>query len=374
MNVTLRRKKLKDGRESLYLDYYVPKAKQTRKKESLKLYLLKNPKTRLDKEHNKKILILAESIRSKRLLALQHEQYEFSHLIEDTKKTSDECFVAYFRSQTDKVKNSTVYGVWQSTLRQIESYCDGKRPLISDVDTRWIEGFIDYLKNEAVSTYGKKMSQNTVHAYYYKLKACLRQAIKDKIIITDPTLDIKAITRKESEREFLTLEELKAVTKVRCKVPVLKTAFLFSALTGLRWSDIVKLTWQEVQYSKEQGWYIRFRQKKTKGVETLPISVQARELLGDSGNPEELVLSGLKYTWWTGTKLQQWMDRSGITKKITFHCARHTFATLQLTLGTDIYTLSKMLGHRDLKTTQVYAKIIDKKKVEAANIIPNLNF
>ena len=67
------------------------------------------------------------------------------------------------------------------------------------------------------------------------------------------------------------------------------------------------------------------------------------------------------------------MMKAGISKTITFHCARHTFATLQLTNGTDIYTVSKLLGHRELKTTQLYAKIIDDKKIEATNAIPNLN-
>ena len=99
---------------------------------------------------------------------------------------------------------------------------------------------------------------------------------------------------------------------------------------------------------------------------------QARELLGEIGLAEERVFKGLKYSAWHNLKLQQWVMRGGISKTITFHCARHTYATLQLTNGTDIYTVSKLLGHRELKTTQVYAQIIDQKKVEAANVIPTL--
>ena len=186
----------------------------------------------------------------------------------------------------------------------------------------------------------------------------------------------------EPEREFLTYEELQAVAKAECEIPLLKTAFLFSAMTGLRWSDVQKLVWSEVQHSKEVGYYIRFRQKKTKGAETLPISEQAFGLLGERGNPEDRVFIGLKYSAaedrvfiglkysaWHNLKLQQWVMRGGVTKTITFHCARHTYATLQLTLGTDIYTVSKLLGHKDLKTTQIYAKIIDDKKKVAANKI-----
>ena len=149
----------------------------------------------------------------------------------------------------------------------------------------------------------------------------------------------------------------------------MKTAFIFSCLTGLRWSDINKLLWSEVQHSNDNGYYIRFRQKKTKGAETLPISEQAFGLLGERQAPEERVFKGLKYSAWHNLKLQQWMMKAGISKTITFHCARHTYATLQLTAGTDIYTVSKLLGHKELKTTQVYAKIIDEKKQEAANKI-----
>ncbi|WP_255452784.1 Arm DNA-binding domain-containing protein [Aquimarina sp. RZ0] len=98
MNVTLRKQTLKDGRQSLFLDYYLPKAKQTRKKEALKLYLYPNPKSKSEKEHNKKISLLAESIRSKRLLQLQHEDHDFSHLIKDKDTSSERSFIAFLES------------------------------------------------------------------------------------------------------------------------------------------------------------------------------------------------------------------------------------------------------------------------------------
>jgi len=145
--------------------------------------------------------------------------------------------------------------------------------------------------------------------------------------------------------------------------------FLFSCLTGLRWSDIEKLTWQEIQHSKELGYYIRFRQAKTNGVETQPISEESRKLLGDEGQPKEKIFIGLAYGNWNKTILKDWLLEAGITKHITFHCARHTYATLQLTLGTDIYTVSKLLGHKNLQTTEIYAKVINEKKVDAANKI-----
>jgi integrase len=134
----------------------------------------------------------------------------------------------------------------------------------------------------------------------------------------------------------------------------------------LRWSDIEKLIWSQVQSDPQVGHYLRFRQKKTGSYETLPVSEQAVQLLGAPGKPETLVFEGLKYSDHNNLKLKDWILRAGITKKISFHNFRHTYATLLLNSGTDIYTVSKMLGHRNVSTTQIYAKVVDKRKQEAA--------
>lgn len=110
-------------------------------------------------------------------------------------------------------------------------------------------------------------------------------------------------------------------------------------------------------------------QQKTKGQEVLPIPEQAYNLLGERKGPKDKVFEGLVYSAHMNLHLTKWVMKAGIQKEITFHCFRHTYATLQISLGTDIYTVSKMLGHRELKTTQVYAKIVDKLKQEAANKI-----
>jgi integrase len=133
------------------------------------------------------------------------------------------------------------------------------------------------------------------------------------------------------------------------------------------------MTWNELEYIEGEGYFINFSQKKTKGVEYCPISEQAYSLLNEPGEPTAKVFDGLEYSAYQNKHLFQWIGAAGITKDITFHCFRHTFATLQLFNGTDIYTVSKMLGHKDLKTTQIYAKIVDQTKREAANKI-KLNF
>lgn len=184
----------------------------------------------------------------------------------------------------------------------------------------------------------------------------------------NPARNIKSIKLQETQREFLTLDELQKLAA--CPFPEyddLRRASLFSALTGLRFSDIEKLTWAEIHKSAESGDYIRFTQKKTKDTETLPISEDARELLGEAGESQAKVFPNLNYS--QCIYLPFWTRRAGIERKITFHSFRHTHAFIQLSLGTDIYTVSKLLGHRSVKTTQIYARVINETKRQAVNRI-----
>jgi integrase len=126
---------------------------------------------------------------------------------------------------------------------------------------------------------------------------------------------------------------------------MLKKAAIFSALTGLRFSDIQTLTWGNLHYSKAEGYHIQFRQQKTQGAEILPIPEEAVQLFGERGNSSAKVFADLKYSAYHNMLLRDWLKAAGINKYITFHCFRHTYATLQLSLCTDIYTVSKMLGH-----------------------------
>lgn len=197
----------------------------------------------------------------------------------------------------------------------------------------------------------------------------MKQAYKDGYLPSDLNSKIQPIKQAETQRNFLTIEELNSLVKTDCINPLMKRAAIFSALTGLRFSDIKNLIWAELEYIEGNGHFIQFKQQKTKGVEMMPISEQAYSLLGKRIEPSEKVFEGLNYSAYENRHLADWIKEAGITKNITFHCFRHTFATLQLSEGTDIYTVSKMLGHRELKTTQIYAKIIDQTKREAADKI-----
>ncbi len=360
MSVKLR-KRNQGGKTSLYLDYY---SAGKRKTETLKLYLLPKPKTKLEREQNKKTLELAENIRAQRQIEMQNGEYGFR----DKEKQKGSLLV-YMRMLADKRMDSAGnWGNWDSMIKHLEAFTSADTAF-SKIDRAFVQDFKEYLDKKAKTKSNVNLSQNSKYSYFNKFRAGLKQAVKDGIIPHNPAESVEGFKQGEPEREFLSLEELQAAAKAECDIPQLKTAFIFSCLTGLRWSDINKLLWSEVRHSNELGYHIQFRQQKTKGAETQPISDQAFELLGEPQEKEERVFKGLKYSAWHNMKLQQWMMRAGVSKTITFHCARHTYATLQLTLGTDIYTVSKLLGHRELKTTQIYAKVIDEKKIEAANRI-----
>lgn len=365
--VTLRQKPISGGRHTLYLDYYPeiidPETGKPTRREFLKMYIYDKAKTPIDKKHNKETLELAENIKAKRQLEIQQEDFGF---LSSTKKKAD--FIAYFASLADK-RTGTNSDNWASALNYLKDFAGGRVKFV-DINEAWLEDFKAYLKTSKSKRSTKsKLSQNSTVSYFSKVKAALKQAYKEGYLEKNIGTFVEGIKPAETHRQYLSLEELNKLAKTPCSLPLLKQAALFSALTGLRFSDIEKLQWNEVQHNKQQGHFIQFTQKKTKGVEVLPISEQAVDLLGQRGKPNSRVFDGLKYSAYNNAHLTKWVAKAGITKDITFHSFRHTYATLQLTNGTDIFTVSKLLGHRELKTTQVYAKIIDETKRKAANKI-----
>lgn len=364
MKVTLRQR-LKGKKISLYLEFY---SNGKRQYEYLNLYLTPDPVkgslSKADKDENKKILALADNIRSKRHLEIQNSTYDFHD-----KEKLKTYFIMYMESLAAKRKNSKGnFGNWDSTIKHLKKYCP-KDVQFNQINRNFVDGFRTYLLQDAVTKTTKAISTNTRYSYFNKFKAALNLAVREGILKTNPAEMVEGLPQGEPVREFLILDELKTLAKTDCKNVLMKKAFIFACLTGLRFSDIKKLKWSELQHSAELGYYIRFIQQKTKGSETLPISEEAFNLLGERGTQSDQVFPNLIYSDSRNADLHKWVLKAGIEKHITFHCSRHTYATLQLTLGTDIFTVSKLLGHRNLKTTQIYANVIDEKKTLAANRI-----
>lgn len=363
MSVILRQRQ-KGKKISLYLEI---NWNGERNYEYLRLYLYPTPEkgslTSEQKNHNKKMLAIAEKIRNERYWECENEKYG---LINKGKlKGNLVDFMEALASEREDSKGN--HGNWKSAIRQIKKY-DGK-VTFAEIDREWLEGWKNYLINTARTKNGKLLKENTKKSYFDKLIAALKTAQKQGIILKNPAQEVESFKEAETEVEFLTLDELNKAARTECENPDLKRAFLFSALTGLRWSDVTKLTWDEIQYSDKLGDFIRFRTKKTKRFSTLNISEQARQLLGDAGEGDKKIFSELKYSSWNNLKLREWMLKAGITKKITFHCSRHTFATGQLTVGTDFYTVKEAMALVSNRTVQRYAKVINEKKKDAMSKI-----
>lgn len=406
IKVKLRQKAISGERQCLYLDFYPaipnPKTGKTTRREFLNMYLFNEieieekkyfdvkgkeqkrfvpvldkkgePKKikldTLDKQHNKETLSLAEQIRQKRESYINKPEiytgYEKEQL--KIKEQGEKNFVEYFKALADKRKDSN-HDNWVSAYKYIETFTKGNLKF-ADLNEKFCNEFKEYLLTTQSNKSSKTtLSQNSALSYFNKLKAALKQAYKDGYLKADLNTKVEAVKQAETQRNFLTIEELNSLVKTDCQNPLLKRAALFSTLTGLRFSDIKKLVWGELEYIEGNGYFIQFKQQKTKGIEMMPISAQAYSLLGERTELSDKVFEGLTYSAYSNKHLYQWIGAAGITKDITFHCFRHTYATLQLSKGTDIYTVSKMLGHRELKTTQIYAKIIDQTKRDAADKI-----
>lgn len=367
MSISIRERKLENGRSRLILDSYL---NGKRKTERLELFIYNKPSTREEREANKTSRQLAEAIRATRLIEYQNGKYGFT----DTYKKQGS-FLDYFKQQTDKRKSSGGnYGNWQSTYQVLLKFVDGKDLTFEEANIDFLEKFKKYLLEARLTKSNTRLARNSALSYFNKVKAALNQAFDDKIINDKIAHRVKSIKEEDTHREYLTLGELEKLIETDCEIKILKQAFLFSCTTGLRWSDTNNLKWRNVEYSEAlETHQLRFVQRKTKAAETLPINPQAIPFMGQRGQDDDKVFKGLRYSAWYNLKLQQWVMKAGINKHITYHSSRHTYATLMLTSNVDLFTVSGLLGHRNIKTTQIYAKVIDKRKVEAVNQFPAFN-
>jgi integrase len=374
MKITLKKKKINNDKLSLYIEYYKGsqldkdgKRIHIRDFEYLKLYLHQNPKTAAEKKENKENELLSKQILSIR----EAEFFQGKFDIKNTSK-SKRRFLDYFSEKAEeKVDSPKNYGNWTATLVHLKR-CISPNLLFEEIDENFVKRVRNYFEKEAKTKSDTLLSLNSKYSYYNKFKASLRAAFDDGYLSINFASKTKSFEQAESQREYLTHQELQVLASTVCKYDVLKRAFIFSCLSGLRWSDINTMVWSEVRDEDNGVSRVNFRQEKTEGVEYLYISAQARGLLGERQHPSERVFKGLKYGAVYNNEIVRWCNRAAISKHITFHSARHTNAVLLLENGADIYTVSKRLGHREIRTTAIYAKIVDQKMKEAANLIPEI--
>jgi hypothetical protein len=294
MTISLRkRKQSKHGKISLFLEIYKGrtttadgKTKYIREYEFLNLFLIDNPKTESDKIRNKEILQLAKSLKNKREVELQSGLYGF----QTTSKNTN--FYQYYYDFVEKKKNTSSYLNLCGTLNTFKGYA-GEHITFNEITEGFCSKYLEYLLNKT-SLRHKKLATSTAKKYFDIFGAVILQAIQEKIIRDNPLFSIKSIKVKQTEKVYLTLEELKLLVKTDCKQPILKRAFIFSCLTGLRWSDVYKLKWSEIQ-GDEGKYRLEYRQKKTQELNYLPLPDQAVSYLGKRGLRNDKVFSLCDY-------------------------------------------------------------------------------
>lgn len=358
-NVTLRERKLAHDKISLYLDYYPGvRDKVTMKiirREYLGIYIYANPKNKMERAFNRRMREKAEMIRCQRYESVVSERYE---LFDQT--TSKRDFLAYFKRILMN-KNEKWDFVYKHFKRFVDGHCT-----CGEVDLDLCRRFREYLLNAKNMRTGKPINQNSAAGYWSTFRALLNVAYSERMIQNNPNDFLERIESVPTHKDSLTLSELQTLSQTPCEQEIIRRASLFSCLTGLRRSDIIKLDWDEVCEYADGGLYLDFISKKTQQRNYVPISNETFQLIKPRSKGK--VFPGLTIEMFNHP-LRKWIKSSGITKHITFHSFRHTYASLQIELGTDLYTVQHLLAHKDVGTTQRYARHADLKSREAADKI-----
>jgi site-specific recombinase XerD len=344
--------KLRTKNNRLYLDIYY---NGSRKWEAVKISLTG------DRQTNKKIFQVAEICRAKRELQILSGAWGITDPFGG--KTS---LVSYLKKIQDK-SGHAAQNIISNTLGHLNDFPGGAVIQLKQITPVWVQRFQDFLKDEC------RLKRSSAETYDSIIRHAVKTAVKEKLISTDPTTGIKKIKRNEPDKIFLNTDELQKLASVDFlaeRGDVIKRAFLFACNTGLRISDLISILWGSVEYKPLQ---IIKRQEKTDNKVFVPLNDNAWKIINDGKihNYNEPIFPNLEKSTHT-CFLRKWANAAGVTKEFGWHTARHTFAVLSLESGADLYTVSKLLGHTDIKTTQVYAKATDKMKREAVNALPEL--
>lgn len=288
---------------------------------------------------------------------------------------------------TDLALKKSNYSHHSRNVLHITEMMEGKAICFADISPNWIRIYRDYLV--------EKVSNNTARQYMIALYVAMDQAVAEDILVKNifvyldkrkDYLKLQDVTRKD-----YSLEELERLANTHCEIdPQIKQGYLFSCFTGMRWSDLNCLKWSQItvkQIQHEELYYLSFLQEKTTRSEYVPLSAQAIEIIKSrilerTDEKEPFVFPFLKeknsksqttYNF-TLKALKKWASKAGFDPKMmSWHTARHSFATNILEhTDVDLLTLAKLLGHRSLRSVQIYAHIRDRMKIKAVKALPQL--
>lgn len=381
-NPKLMAQALQDGRDSLYLEYYLGfemveskngtlYKKANRKTERLNLYLWQSPRNPMERTENNETLRLAKQIRFERGQQLL-EQGEGYRLKKDSNINFLDWMWTYYEAYTkgDKRHIKRAHDVFIDFLNATEEYKKyAKRLKPEQLDKDMIIAFTEYLQH--------RFRGEGPHTLYARFKKIIANAVEKDVLRKDPCHGISiTIDNGSLKKDVLSMEEIKQL--ITChyqgESENIRRAFLFCLRCGLRFCDVKDLTYSNVDYSNR---LLKFEQAKTKGHSSassvvIPLSDGVLDLIGE-GNREDLIFPLPSHTMCLKA-LRHWCKRAGIEKHITWHCARHSFAVNILNNGANIKTVAALLGHSGLKHTEKYTRAVDALKQEAINSLSVLDF
>ena len=391
-NPKLKKKVMSDGNLSLYLDYYLGRIKVTdeetgevkskvqRKREFLHLTLLASPRTPIERQQNKDILLEAQRIRLEREQELKEGKFGYR-----LKKSKEINFFDYFQSYIESYKKKDIRMIeialhrFQDFLRDTAEYKKfQKRITPQQISREMMLAFTEYLQSRSVGEGARGIFARFKKVY----KSC---GVKYKFSYTEPFTDVEGktisikIDEKQLRKEILSLDEIAqlASTHYDNENPNIRRAFLFCLYAGLRFCDVKDLTFANVDFANR---LLNFEQSKTKGHSAnsgvwIPLEETHLKLIGEPSQPDnrrELIFPLPSYEMCLKA-LKRWVKRAGISKHISWHCARHSFAVNILNNGANIKTVASLLGHSGLKHTEKYTRAVDSLKQQAIDSLPALN-
>ena len=354
MSVKIRYVENKDFTTSIYLDIY---QNGKRYKEFLKDCKLVKPKTPRDRTTNKAKETLAELARAKRELQLAADEQGVMN--NSNKVEFKPYFENYINNYTKKDKRN-VEGVYNKFL----AFVKGERlniVTLKQIDESIVQDFADYLKS--IST-GEGAS-----SYFARFKKVLRRAVKDKHLQQSPAEDITIERDNTLKKDILTIAEIQTLASTDISNTQIKKAFLFSCFTGLRWVDVVGLQWKHIDLSNQ---VLNKVQTKTDVKVSVTLNTTALALLPPKTEKQDYVFSLPSHTGALKT-LRNWLKKAEIEKHITWHCARHSFATNLIVYETDLLIVSKLLGHTSTTHTQRYTQVANDLKKKATDSLPSIH-
>ena len=433
-NPRLKQRILKNGRKSLFLEYYLGRlqkprlneageqmyyesgdmmgkpmfvVKHIRKQEDLKLYLVAKPRTPEEREQNRQTLELAKKIRREREDEKAQGERGYSLKVNKYSNLFD-FFSEYYNkySRTDKRNILLALNRFKSFIREKHPEQVVRKPAkeIESINEAWalkhkgvygkheinpneyydfylkpgqftetlVSDFISYLKDNS-----KGSGASTAYGRFRKVVA---RAHKEGIIKNNPCATIKSPSKEtEFEKDTLTAEEIRQLIKTHYEGEntTIRRAFIVSLFCGVRWCDVKELRYSNIDYSRNN---LTFEQAKTRGHSkhsrvTIPLRADVLQNIGTpeeyGKTPNDLIFNLPSHTM-CNKAIKHWAKRAGIQKHITWHCARHSFATNILTSGANIKVVADLLGHSGLNYVQVYVRAIDEAKALAVASLPEI--